>query len=428
MKTIVGIAFLSFIGLIAAAPAARAQNAAPAPATPATAKSAESSTSSPSTPANPGEQGARGEVYYYFTMGHVDEQQYELTGRAELATQAIESYKKALELAPGSPVIRERLAEIYAKSQRLREAVGQAEGALQADPNNVDAHRLLARIYVRELGDLSAGDVQKETLEKAVAQFQEILKIQPDDVYSGLWLARLYRFENKHSEAETVLRGLLARDPGNGPALEQLSQLLMDEGRSQEAVTLLSDAAGNSSSPEVYDLLGDAYSQSKEYAKAEDAYRKAVEEDPDDPGHLHGLAQALMAQDKYAEALEQFKRLTEIEPSTSENYLRMAQLYRHLGKFDQAEASLLRAKQLAPGSLEVLYNEALLYEDQGRYDDAVKVLSDAIAGMKSQSSSARNSTGAASGSGVDAAGTESSPNALAILYEQLGHAYREEEN
>ena len=33
---------------------------------------------------------------------------------------------------------------------------------------------------------LSAGEVQKETLEKAIAQFQEILKIQPDDVYSAL--------------------------------------------------------------------------------------------------------------------------------------------------------------------------------------------------------------------------------------------------
>jgi tetratricopeptide (TPR) repeat protein len=429
MKTIIGIVPWAVIGLVAAAPAARAQNPSPASSTPAAAKTADAAKNPTSPSANPGEQGARGDVYYYFTMGHVDEQQYELTGRAELATQAIESYKKALELAPASPVIRERLAEIYAKSQRLREAVEQAQETLQTDPNNVDAHRLLARIYVRELGDLSAGEVQKETLEKAIAQFQEILKIQPDDVYSGLWLARLYRFENKHSEAETVLRGLLARDAANGPALEQLSQLLMDEGRSQEAVKLLSDAAGESSSPEVYDLLGDAYSQAKDYAKAEDAYRKAVEEDPDDPGHLHGLAQALMAEDKYAEALEQLKRLTEIEPSTSENYLRMAQLYRRLGKFDQAEASLLRAKQLAPGSLEVLYNEALLYQDQGRYDDAVKVLSDAIAGMKSQSSSARNSAGAAAGNGADGAvAGESSPNALAILYEQLGHAYREEEN
>src|ERR1700691_3789428 len=429
MKTITGIALLSFIWLFAAAPAARAQNASPATPAPTAPKVAESSKSATSTAANPGDQGTRGDVYYYYTMGHVDEQQYELTGRAELATQAIEAYKKALELAPASPVIRERLAEIYAKSQRLREAVEQAQETLKSDPDNVDAHRLLARIYVRELGDLSAGEVQKETLEKAIAQFQEILKIQPDDVYSGLWLARLYRFENKHSEAETVLRGLLARDAANGPALEQLSQLLMDEGRSQEAVKLLSDAAGESSSPEVYDLLGDAYSQAKDYAKAEDAYRKAVEEDPDDPGHLHGLAQALMAEDKYAEALEQFKRLTGIEPSTSENYLRIAQLYRRLGKFDQAEASLLRAKQLAPGSLEVLYNEALLYEYQGRYDDAVKVLSDAIAGMKGQSSSARNSGGAAAGNSADAAASgEASRNALAILYEQLGHAYREEEN
>ncbi len=134
---------------------------------------------------------------------------------------------------------------------------------------------------------------------------------------------------------------------------------------------------------------------------------KSVEEDPDDPGHRHGLAQALLSQDKYAEALEQYTKLSQLEPGTAENYLRMAQLDRRLGKFDEAEASLLKAKQLSPGSIEVLYNEALLYEDQGRYDDAVKVLTDAIAGIKSQ------------------AGNEDNSNALSILYEQLGHAYRE---
>ena len=110
------------IAVVAAAPAARAQNASPASSTPAIPKTGETKRAT-STEANPGDQGARGDVYYYFTMGHLDEQQYELTGRAELATQAIESYKKALDLAPGSPVIQERLAEIYAKSQRMREAV-----------------------------------------------------------------------------------------------------------------------------------------------------------------------------------------------------------------------------------------------------------------------------------------------------------------
>jgi len=53
----------------------------------------------------PSSEASRGEVYYYFTMGHVDEMQFELTGQSDLATESIESYKKALELAPGSSVI-----------------------------------------------------------------------------------------------------------------------------------------------------------------------------------------------------------------------------------------------------------------------------------------------------------------------------------
>lgn len=355
-------------------------------------------------------ESARADEFYYFAIGHLEEQQYEMTGRGELATESIESYKKALAIAPGSPVIMERLAEIYSKAQRNREAENQALEVLKLDPDNLAAHKLLARIYVRELGDMSASELQKESLAKASEQFQAILKLDPKDTSSALWLARLDRFENQHAEAEKVLRGVLDRDADNGPALEQLSQLLIDEGRAQDAVDLLSKAAGASSSPEIYDLLGDAYSQAKDYPNAEGAYRKAVEADPDDPGHRHGLAQALLSQDKYSAALEQFKKLTELEPGTSENYLRMAQLYRRLGNYDQAESSLLRAKQLAPGSLEVLYHEALLYEDQGRYSDAVKVLTDAIAGIKSQS------------------GGEGNPSALAILYEQLGRTYREQEN
>jgi tetratricopeptide (TPR) repeat protein len=366
--------------------------------------------------ANPSDESEKKDLYYYFTLGHSLEMQYEASGRAELATQSMDAYKKALELDPRSSVIVERLAEIEAKSQHIRDGVAHAQEALKLDPNNIDAHRLLARIYIRTLGDMGAGEVQKESLDKAIEQFEAILKLQPDDQYSALWLARLYRFENQHDASEKVLRGLLQHDPDNGQALEQLSQLLIDEGRSQEAVALLSQAASDSSAPDLYDLLGDAYSQQKDYAKAEEAYRKAVDEEPEEPSHRHGLGQALMAEDKYAEALEQFKKLSEMEPGTADNYLRMSQLYRRLGKFDQAEASLLRAKQLSPASLEILLNEALLYDDEGRFDDAVKVLSDAIAGMKAQGGESSSNGGA------------SSSNALGILYEELGRAYRAAQN
>ena len=356
------------------------------------------------------DESKRAEAYYNFTMGHLSEEQYELTGRSEIATQAIDYYKKALALDPGAPAIIERLAETYAKSQRIRDAVLEVQNALKVDPNNLAAHRLLARIYIRTLGDLDVSTGQRETINRAIEQLNEILRLDPNDTESALWLARLYRFENEHSKAEGALRGILKRDPDSEAALEQLSQLLLDEGRATDAITLLEQAAGRSPSPGLADLLGDAYVQTHDYTKAEKAYRKAVEDDPDDASHRRGLAQTLLSEEKYPEALEQFKKLTELEPDASESYLRMSQIYRHMNQLDKAEASLLEAKQRAPGSLEVLYNEAALYEAQGRYDDAVRVLSNAIAGVKSQQPG------------------EGGANALPILYERLGRVYRDQEN
>ncbi len=47
----------------------------------------------------------RADAYYDFTMGHIYEQQYENTSKAEYASQAIDFYKKAYALDPKSPVI-----------------------------------------------------------------------------------------------------------------------------------------------------------------------------------------------------------------------------------------------------------------------------------------------------------------------------------
>ena len=214
MKAILQIVLFSSASLLGSSAAVYAQNPvigqpdnpvtdSPAP------KSAANSDKAPAPPLSPADDTARGDAYYYFMLGHLDEQQFEAAGKTELANRAIDSYKKALELAPNSPVIMERLAEVRAKAQQLREAVDQARAVLKIDPDNVDAHRLLARIYVRTLGDQGGGDAQKENLGKAIEEFQAILKLQPDDAYSSLWLARLYRFENQHSDAEKVLRDLV---------------------------------------------------------------------------------------------------------------------------------------------------------------------------------------------------------------------------
>jgi len=354
---------------------------------------------------------SRAEAYYNFTIGHIYEQQYEATSSAEYATKSIEAYKKAYALDPKSQVIGERLAEMYWKAQRIRDAVTEAQEILKRDPDNVQSRRLLGRIYLRSLGDVSATNGQPETVNRAIEQYREINRLDPSDTESALWLARLYRLKNEHDKAEQVLRSILKSDPENEPAIEQLTQLLMDEGKSAEAVTLLEGIIAHSPSPVLLDLLGDAYTQTHELAKAEEAYRKAVELDPSELSHQRGLGQTLLAEEKFPEALKVYQKLSDVMPDDSDVYLRIAQIYRELHQLDKAEENLVKARQYAPGSLEVMYNEAMLYQAQGRYEDAIRVLSDAVTGIKGQSPV-----------------LPSRRRSLAILYQQLGQLYRDTQN
>src|SRR5450631_1136914 len=367
--------------------------------------------SSPSTElSNAGSEAAkttpRADAYYNFTMGHIYEQQYETTSKPEYASQAIDAYKKAYALDPKSPVIGERLAEMYWKAQRTHEAVTEAQALLKRDPSDLQSRRLLGRIYLRSLGDFSAGNGQSEVVERAIEQYAEIYRLDPTDSESALWLARLYRLRNDHDKAEEVLRGMLKEDPDDEPAIEQLTQLLLDEGKSPEAVGLLEGMTSHTPSPVLLDLLGDAYTQTRELAKAEQAYRRAADLDPSELNHLRGLGQTLMAEEKYADALPVYQKLIDLMPDDADNYLAISQVYRELQQLDRAEENLLKARQYAPGDVKIMYNEAMLYQAQGRYEDAIRVLSDAISGVKGQS-----------------AVMPSRRRSLSALYQQLGQLY-----
>ncbi len=362
-------------------------------------------------PSAPEKMSPRAEAYYNFTIGHLYELQFEQTSQSEYATRAIEAYKRAYAMDPKSPIIGERLAEMYWKAQRVHDAVVEANEILKRDPNDLATHRLLGRIYLKSLGDVNGSGVQTEMVSKAIAEYSAVHRLDPSDQESALWLARLYRLHNEPEKAEGVLRAMLKEDPENDSAMEQLTQLFLDENKAAEAIQLLETTTSRTPSPTLYDLLGDAYTQTKDYAKAEQAYRQAVELDPSELSHLRGLGQTLLSEEKYPEALSVYQKLVEVMPDDSDNYLRLSQIYRELHQLDKAEESLMKAKQYAPGSLDVLYNEAIIYESQGRYEDAIRVLTDALTRVKSQS-----------------AVLPSRRRTLAILYQQLGQLYRDTQN
>ncbi|HWF14353.1 MAG TPA: tetratricopeptide repeat protein [Candidatus Acidoferrales bacterium] len=354
---------------------------------------------------------AQADAYDNFVMGHYYSQEFQSSSHAEDANKAIDFLKRAFTLDPNSQQIGDELAEIYYQSQRIRDAVTEANSILAKDPDNLPARRLLARIYVRTLGDLSNASGQRDTITRAVEQYREIVRLDPNDSDAELWLARLYRLQNEQEKAEVVLRALLAREPANENGVEQLTQLLLDEGKSEEAVSSLQVILQRAPTPRLWELLGDAYNQIHDLPNAEQAYRKASESQPGDLNHHKELAQTLLAEEKFPEALEQYQGLVEMDADDGDNYLRLAEIYRQMKQLDKAEQNILLAKQRTPNNLEVIYYEATIYEDEGRIDDSIRVLSEAVTAVKTESEFA-----------------PSRRRTLAILYQQLGQLYRESSN
>ncbi len=174
---------------------------------------------------------------------------------------------------------------------------------------------------------------------------------------------------------------------------------------------MLKDATARTASGRLSDLLGDAYTQLHDFANAEIAYAKAVDVEPEEPGHRRGLAQALASEGKFKEALAQYQLLAAADPDDPESYLHLAEMHRQLHQLDEAEKDIVQAKQRAPGNLEVVYSEAMIYEAQGRYSDAIQILNTAVASLKSETTAAPTNR-----------------RSLAVLYEQLGRLYTDSEN
>ncbi|HUK31284.1 MAG TPA: tetratricopeptide repeat protein [Candidatus Acidoferrum sp.] len=353
----------------------------------------------------------RSEAFFDFAMGHLNEVYYLTTNQDSYAAAAIDFYKKAYALDPGSSIISEHLAEMYYEAHQVRDAVLEAQRLIQKDPSNASARKLLVRIYLRSLGDSAANSGQQDLVNRTVEQLEQIMRLDPKDQESALWLARLYRMRGESSKAEGVLRGLLSQNPNDEPVAGQEADLLIGQGRAQEAATLLEGIMKRAPSGHLADTLGDAYAQLHDFANAEQAYRQAIDLEPDEPDHYRGLAEALASEEKYADALAQYQHLAELEPEEPGNYIRMAEMDRQLNKLDDAEKNILEAKRRAPGNLEVVYSESQIYEAQGRYDDAIQVLSSAVESLKSQPEAA-----------------PSNRRSLAVLYEQLGRINRDSEN
>jgi len=317
-------------------------------------------------------------AYYHYTMAHMYEEQIATYGRMELVSKAIDEYRLAIDADPSSEFLTSSLAELYAKTGRIADAVTEAKDIIKHDPNNLEAHKLLGRIYLRSLGDMPGGSGSESMLKLAIEQYQQIVKIEPGSVDDHLLLGRLYRLNNDLQKSEDELKTAASLDPASEEAVTSLAMLYTEEGDTSRALQVLSAVPDSARSAKLYAALGSTYEQRKDYKGAIDAYKRAIQLDRDNLDAIRGLAENLLNDGQTDAALDQFKVIADSNPEDARTFLRIAEIYRRQGKFDLALDALKKAQALVPDSMEVTYSQAAVYQTMGRYDEATKLLQDLL--------------------------------------------------
>jgi tetratricopeptide (TPR) repeat protein len=312
-------------------------------------------------------------AYYHYGLAHLYEDLAVNAGRSDYATQAVEEYKLALTADPNSPMLQDGLADLYFKIGRIREAVTAAQEQINRNPDDVDAHTLLGKVYLRSLGDMQSPQ-SGQMLQLAITEYEKLAELKPNDVEIRLLLGQLYGFNHDSVKAEQEFKAAQKIDANSEEVVLNMARLYSEQGDAQRAADTLSSVPVGDRTPRIEYALGASYDQLHKTKDAIDAYRRASDLDPDNIDAQRGLASALLTDGQLDEALKDLNAIVAVEPQDALSQIHIAEIQRRQGHYDLALDTLRKAKPLAPESLELTYNEALIYDSLGRYDEAIGVL------------------------------------------------------
>lgn len=318
--------------------------------------------------------------YYHYALAHMYAEQASMYGnRGDYVNKAIDNYKEAIKADPTAAMLSEELSDLYVQSGRLREAQADAEEVLKQNPNDLNAHRLLARIFTRLVGDGRSGKVDEGMLRRATEQYQKITQLAPKDIPAWLMLARLQKAADNSVDSQKSYQKVLDIEPDNEDALTGLALVYSDLGDTRKAAELLKILAEKNPSARSLTALAAAYEQMRDFKGAAGVLRKLLETNPPNEREVkRNLAQDLMLSQDYTGSLEIYNSLVADDPADAQSYLRMSQIYRQLRDFPKARAANDKAKGIEPNSIEIRYNEVNILEAEDRTSEATQTLKDIL--------------------------------------------------
>lgn len=279
--------------------------------------------------------------------------------------EAINVFKKILELDPANNYALVGLGDAERKNNKFNEAVQFYKQCLEHHPGNNYALFGLADCYK-----------SMNQFPKAIAIWEEYLKFDDKNITVLTRVADAYRKTKEFEKAEKLYQKVLEKSPKNTYALIGLGHLNYDFKKYREALAYwekVMETSGEFVDIRILTSIGNCYRKMKLFDRGVYYFERALERAPDNFYGLFGLADCYRGLNQQYNSIVYWKKILELDPNNKVILTRIGDAYRSMNDFENAKECYQKALDIDFDSYAML-GLAILCKLQQKYDQAITTL------------------------------------------------------
>jgi tetratricopeptide (TPR) repeat protein len=215
---------------------------------------------------------------------------------------------------------------------------------VKANTDIAEAHLVLASAYLNE-----------KQYQKAILYFQQAQNLMPDSSEIELGLIMSLRGAEKLSDAHKAIDRLIEKKPDWLLAHYELAEILIAEGKLEQAIEVLKAAEKNGSETRyIPERLGKYHLDRKEYDVAEKYYQQAIATGEAKEYSYARLADLKLSKGEYENSVNTLLEGIKNIPKSINLRFRLGNTYASRAKYDEAKIQFKEALSLSPKDPRIL--------------------------------------------------------------------------
>ena len=272
--------------------------------------------------------------------------------------EAIPLYMRVLELQPEDSSAREKLATGFVMTNQRGKAVEMLQEIIQKTPEKYQAYELLAQMLDDEARSLLRAnqiDAAKAEFAKAAAQYEQSLLINPSRARTYLRLAELWIGPLKQADRAVTMMLEGRRRFAGAPEFTYLLALAQREAKQAQQAVVTFEEALHEAEADAQEMLtarfffdyGAAADQAGFYDKAAELLRRSIALDPGNAAEAYNYLGYMFADHnmRLDEAEEAVKQALLLDPNNGAYLDSLGWVHYRKGRYEEALRELLRAAQ-----------------------------------------------------------------------------------